>query len=129
MITMINERNGKKKTFKNYQKLCSYINSHQWKKIQDKPNHLIDDWFFACHSRHRVTALCEFWKMQSKPLRFDFLEVSYDKSDHPIILPMTPNLDVEKQRKDWCRKYCECHGYKLVDIQDDEGTLHVKRCD
>lgn len=126
MITMLNEKNGKKTAFKNYQSLLSYLDSYQRMKIHNNPNHLIDDWFFACHSRHRITALCEFWRMQRKPLRFDFFEVSYDKSKHPIILPMTPDLDIEKLRKGWCKKYCEFHGFKLVDIEGDNGILHVK---
>lgn len=126
MITMINERNGHQTTFKNYQKLYSHINSHQWTKRYNNPHRLIDDWFFACHSRHRVMALYEFCTLQSKPLKFDILEMSYDRSSHPVILPLTPALNVERLREDWCRRYCKSHGYKLVDVQNDEGILHVK---
>ena len=127
MITMINERNGHKEEFKNYQKLYNHINNHQWSIRYEKPHHLIDDWFFACHSRHRVMAFYEFCTMQSKPLKFDYLEMSYDKPNDPVILPITPNLDIEKLREDWCQRYCAFHGYQLVEVQDDGGMLHVKR--
>jgi hypothetical protein len=72
-------------------------------------------------------AFYEFCTMQSKPLKFDFLEMSYDSSNYPVILPITSALDVETLREDWCRRYCEYHGYKLVDVQNDDGILHVKR--
>ena len=127
MIMMINERNGRQTIFKNYQKLYSHINNHQWTKRYNKPHHIIDDWLFACHSRHRVMAFYEFCTMQSKPLKFDFLEMSYDSSNYPVILPITSALDVETLREDWCRKYCEYHGYKLVDVRNDDGILHVNR--
>lgn len=127
MITMINERNGQKTTFKNYQKLYNHINNYQWSRRYEKPHHLIDDWFFACHSRHRVMAFHEFCTMQSKPLKFDFLEMSYDKPNDPVILPITSKLDIEKLREDWCKRYCEYYGYKLVHVCDDGGMLHVTR--
>jgi hypothetical protein len=127
MITIINERNGHKEEFKNYQKLYNHINNHQWSRRYEQPHHLIDDWFFACHSRHRIMAFYEFCTMQSKPLKFDFLEMSYDKPNDPVILPITPNLDIEKLRKDWCQRYCAFHGYQLVEAQDDGGMLHIKR--
>ena len=127
MITMINERNGHKEEFKNYQRLYSHLNSHQSVRRCQTPNQLIDDWFFACHSRHRVMAFYKFCTMQSKPLKFDYLEMSYDKPNDPVILPITPNLDIEKLREDWCQRYCAFHGYKLVEVQDDGGMLHVRK--
>ncbi len=127
MITIINERNGHKTKFKNYQRLYSHLDSHQWTKRYNRPNHLIDDWFFACHSRHRVMAFYEFASMQSKPLRFDVLEMSYENSNQPVILPITPALDIETLREDWCRRYCESHVYKLVDVHNDDGILHVRK--
>ena len=127
MITMINERNGHKTMFKNYQKLYSHINSHKWTKRYNMSHHLIDDWFFACHSRHRVMAFYEFCSIQRKPLKFDILEMSHERSNQPVILPITSALDIETLREDWCRRYCESHGYKLIDVHNEDGILHVKR--
>jgi hypothetical protein len=135
MITMINERNGHKTRFKNYKRLYSHINSHQWVRRYNTPNHLIDDWFFASHSHRRVMAFYEFASAQKdaektsggKPQKFDVLEMSHDLSTKPIIMPITPDLDVESLLEDWCKRCCAFHGYKLVEVQDDGGILHVKR--
>ena len=129
---MINERNGHKTRFKNYQKLYSHINSHQQGKRFNTPNQLIDDWFFARHSHRRVMAFYEFASIQKrnsggKIPKLDVLEMSYDCSTNPVIMPITSCLDIESLIEDWCRRYCESNGYKLVEIQDDGGVLHVKR--
>jgi len=133
MITMINERNGHKTRFKNYEKLYSHINNHQWGRRYNKPNHLIDDWFFASHSYRRVMAFYEFIANQEMEnigmmnQKFDVLEVSHDCSMKPVIVPITADLDVKSLLEDWCKRHCEFYGYTLVEIQDDDGILHVKR--
>jgi hypothetical protein len=45
----------------------------------------------------------------------------------PIIFAITPDLDIESHLKDWCRIYCQSHGYKLVEVGEDDGMLHVKK--
>jgi hypothetical protein len=136
MITIINERKGYKEEFKNYQKLCNHIGRNQIGKRSNTPNHLIDDWFFACHSHRRVMAFYEFVSTQKinaakrsggKSPKFDILEMSYDRSIIPVIKLITPDLDVESLLADWCQRYCAFYGYKLVEVQDDGGMLHVKR--
>ena len=62
-----------------------------------------------------------------KMTKFDVLEISHDLSNKPTMVSITPNLNVELLLEDWCRRYCEFHGYKLIEIQDDDGILHVKR--
>jgi hypothetical protein len=136
MIVMINERNGHKTRFKNYRRLYSHIDSQQRTKIYHRPHQLIDDWLFACHSYRRVMAFHEFVSIQKKNARkttsgkfpkFDVLEMSYDRSTKPTMVSITSDLDVESLLEDWCRRYCGSHGYKLVEIQDDDGILHIKR--
>lgn len=133
MIVMINERNGRKTRFKNYEKLYSHLNSHQWTKRHYRPNRIINDWFFACHSYKRVIAFYEFVLMQrsnakgGKVPKLDVLEMSDDRFSKPVLIPITPDIDVESLRKDWCKRHCKFHGYELVEIQDNDGILHVKR--
>ena len=43
------------------------------------------------------------------------------------IIPITTDLDVESLLEDWCKRYCEFNGYELVEVQDNDGILHVKR--
>jgi hypothetical protein len=59
--------------------------------------------------------------------RFDILEVSYDKSVKPVMVPITPNTDIQSYLEDWCKKYCQSHGFKLVEVEEDDGILRVKK--
>jgi hypothetical protein len=133
---MINERNGHKTRFKNYQKLYSHLDSHQWTRRYNRPHQLIDDWFFGCHSYRRVMAFYEFVSVQKrnaekttggKMPKLDVLEMSHDRSKKPVIIPITPDIPIESFLEDWCRRWCGFHGYKLVEVQDDDGILHIKK--
>jgi hypothetical protein len=42
-------------------------------------------------------------------------------------MPITSDLDVESLLENLCKRYCESKGYKLVEVQEDDGILHVKR--
>jgi hypothetical protein len=136
MITMINERNGHKAMFKNYQKLFDHIDHNQRMKRYNKSHQPIDDWFLGRHSYRRVMAFYEFVSVQKinaertsgdQPPKFDVLEMSHDRSRKPVIIPITSDLDVEQLLEAWCQRYCDSNGYKLVEIQDDDGILHVKK--
>ncbi len=138
MITIINERNGHKTRFKNYQSLYSHMDSRQRAKRfnTNRPHQPIDDWFFDFHSYRRVMAFYEFVSVQKinaekitggKLSTFDLLEISHERSKKPIMVSITPDLDIESLLEGWCRRYCDSHGYKLVEVQDDGGILHVKR--
>lgn len=128
MIVMINERNGHKTKFKNYQKLYNHLKNNAG--IYHKPYRPIDDWFFACHSHRRVMAFYEFVnaiETTGKQAKFDVLEISYDHFSKPTLVPMTPDVDIESLLEGWCRRYCDSHWYKLFEIEDDFGILHVKK--
>lgn len=128
MITIINKRNGHKARFKNYQKLFNHIDHNQRAKRYNKSPRPIDDWFLARHSYRRVMAFYEFVKnSRGQSPKFDVLEMSHDRSRKPVIIPITPDLDVESLLEDWCKRYCEFNGYELVEVQDHGGILHVKR--
>lgn len=136
MITIINKRNGHKTRFRNYQKLFNHIDHNQRAKRYNKPHQPIDDWFLARHSYRRVMAFYDFIcaqkinaekKSSGQPLDLDVLEMSYGRSGKPIIIPITADLDVESLLEDWCKRYCESQEHELVEVQNDMGTLHVKR--
>ncbi len=134
MITIINERNGYKTRFKNYQSLYSHLYSRQRAKRfnTNRPHQPIDDWFFDFHSYRRVMAFYEFVSAQKRESggkipKLDVLEMSYEGSKSPVIISLTPALDIESLLEDWCRRFCEFYGYQLIEVQDDDGILHVKR--
>ena len=133
MITIINERNGHKTKFKNYKKLYSYIEYHQRSKRRNKP---ISDWVFARHSYHRAVSFYDFICRQKEKTRetpgwdnqkFEVLEISYDKSVRPTIIPITLNADIEPHLENWCKKYCQFHRFKLVEVEEDDDILRVKK--
>jgi len=136
MITLINQVNGHKINFKDYLALYNYIDNRQrTKKIIKSQQQLPDEWVFMHHSYRRLVAFYEFISRQrtkdeessGKNKRFDILEMSYNRSKNPILIPITASTDIEIYRKEWCQKYCRYHGFKLVEIQDDDGILHVKK--
>jgi hypothetical protein len=59
--------------------------------------------------------------------KFNVLEMSHDRSTKPVMVPITPDLNTESFLEDWCRRWCDSHGYKLVEVQDDDGILRVKK--
>jgi hypothetical protein len=128
MIVMINERNGHKTKFKSYKKLYDHIAHSQRCKRRNKP---IEGWVFSRHSYGRAMDFYNFVCTQKEKAkentRFDVLEMSYDKSVRPVMIPIMPNADIEPHLEDWCRKYCKSHGFKLIEVQDDDGILRVKK--
>lgn len=133
MIMLINERNGHKTKFKSYKKLYDHIAHGQRCKRRNKS---IDSWVFASHSYCRAMAFYDFVCTQKEKAkknsgwektRFDILEVSYNKSVKPVMVPITPNTDIQSYLEDWCKKYCQSHGFKLVEVEEDDGILRVKK--
>ena len=135
MITIINERNGNKTKFKSYKKLYNHI-EHNHRVKRNNYQQPIDDWFFDRHSYRRAMAFHDFVCAQKEEAKetpgwenskADVLEMSYDKFMQPVIIPITPDIDIESHLEDWCRKYCEFHGFKLVEVQENDGILRVKK--
>ena len=45
---------------------------------------------------------------------FDILEIVDGKN--PVLIPVTPDVDVEALQKQWCQNYCKAHGYALYEV-------------
>jgi hypothetical protein len=135
MITLINQVNGNKIKFMDYRALYNYIESRQRTKGIIKPQQLPDEWVFTYHSHRRLVAFYEFISKQrakdeensGKIKKFDALEMSYNRSKNPILIPITSGMDIEIYRKEWCQRYCKYHGFKLVEVQEDDGILRVEK--
>ena len=136
MITIINQVNGSKRRFRDYRALYDYIETRQGTKRSREPKLLPDEWVFTHHSWRRVAAFYEFVARHrekdgktpgNKNKRFDVLEISCNRSKHPVLLPITPDVDIEIYRKDWCQRYCLYHGFKLIEIIEDDGVLHIQK--
>jgi hypothetical protein len=138
MIVLINQANGLKIRFKDYTRLYDYIENRQRVKRSREAKPLPPEWVFTCHSWRRMVAFHEFVAQQkakdeknqatgSKGKKYNALEISYNRSKNPVLVPITPGMDIWPYLEDWCRRYCRYHGFKLVEIQEDDGVLHVKK--
>jgi hypothetical protein len=135
MIILVNQKNERKKKFKDYQDLYSHIDrSQQMKRMRD-PKKLPDEWVFTIHPYHRLAIYSEFFyrqkimdqKNQEQDKKFDVLEISCNQTKNPVFIHMTPDINIEVYRKDWCQRYCQYHGFELIEIQEKDGSLHVKK--
>jgi hypothetical protein len=138
MIVLINQTNGLKIRFKDYTRLYDYIENRQRVKRFREAKLLPPEWVFTCHSWRRMVAFHEFVARQkakdtenratgSRGKKYNALEISYNRSKNPVLVPITPGMDIWPYLEDWCRRYCQYHGFKLVEIQEEDGMLHVKK--
>jgi len=52
----------------------------------------------------------------------DLIEIHHGSPLNPIQIPVTPDLDIEHLKKEWCEAYCKAHGYSLLEtLNNNEG--------
>ena len=49
---------------------------------------------------------------------WDVLEVVSGNPDNPVFIPLAHNVDIEPLQQNWCKKYCDAHGYTLIEVDD-----------
>jgi len=135
MLILVNQKNERKKKFKDYQDLYGHIDrSQQMKRMRD-PKKLPDEWVFTIHPYSRLALFSAFVYRQmimdeqnpGQDKKLDVLEISCNQTKNPVFIHVTPDIDIEVYRKDWCQRYCQFHGFKLIEIQGKDGVLHVKK--
>src|SRR5690348_2530155 len=103
MITIIKKKTGKKTIFKNYQACYKHIRSVEGNKHSNFLPNPLDTWTFTRHSMRRVLAFHQYAcqqlkKNQQNPgqklLKLDTLEICFDRSQKPLLIPVTPDTDV-----------------------------------
>jgi hypothetical protein len=129
MITIIKKKTGRKTTFKNYQACHKHIRSVEGNKHANFFPHLLDSWVFTRHSMRRVLAFHQYAcqqikKNQQNPgqklLKLDALEICLDRSQKPLLIPITPDMDVQALFQDWCRIYFQSRGYEFLDVLEED---------
>ena len=64
MLILVNQKNERKRKFKDYQDLYSHIDrSQQMKRMRD-PKKIPDEWVFTIHPYHRLAIYSEFFYRQ-----------------------------------------------------------------
>jgi len=46
----------------------------------------------------------------------DILEIIKGNSRKAVFIPITPDIDVDALRQEWCKAYCKSHNYSLFDV-------------
>ena len=129
MITIIKKKTGKKTTFKNYQACARHIRISEGNKHRNDSQTALDSWIFTRHSPRRILAfsqyVCHLQKKSKqnpgqKLFKLDVLEICLDRSQKPLLIPVTADVDPQDLLKDWCRLYFQSHGYEFLEAPGEE---------
>jgi hypothetical protein len=129
MLTLTNRRNNKQTVFKNYEKLYGHIACFE--RIRQQPNSpkSLKRWAFSCHSFARILAFYQYvshrlpeGKAALKAVRrdCDVLEICCGDALAPRLIPVTPDVSIADLKAEWCRLFCQAHGYDLTETVDKE---------
>jgi hypothetical protein len=116
MLQFLNRRTQKIILFKNYDKLYKHINHCEKEKQASNAPEALKGWRFTSYSYQRTLAFYTYIASKKKIERqgFDVLEISQGNLQKPLLIPITPDIDVISLKEEWCLKYCETHGYLLM---------------
>ena len=129
MITITKKKTGKKTTFKNIQTCYKHIRATENNKHANYLITPLDTWTFTRHSMRRILAFHQYAcqqlkKNQQNPgqklLKLDTLEICLDRSQKPLLIPITPDMDLSALLQDWCRVYFQSRGYEFLDGLEED---------
>ena len=87
-----------------------------------------DAWIFTRHSWRRILAFHQYVCQQTKKhqqnpnqglLKLDVLEICLGCSQTPLLIPITPDIDLQDFLENWCRLYFQSRGYAFFDAPGD----------
>lgn len=114
--------------FKDYEAFFTYINALENSKLTESRSCFPGEiWSFVLFTNKRLSYIYHktlersFSKIGKEAFEqeLDLIEIS--KGDHksPLQIPVTPDVDVQKLKENWCQEYCDAHNYTLVEYQDN----------
>ena len=120
MIEIFNSKAEKLGAFKNYRQLFWSINKiERLKLLKGKYQYGQSNWCFLYRPYEKLSMV--YHHMISKPPTpiekqahekqlaiIDIYQGSYDSYTQILV---TPELDIDRLRKNWCRAYCKAQGY------------------
>lgn len=124
MIGIFNPPANEMKMFETVEQLFKYIITIENEKMLEDHEHFgKTEWSFGIVSAQHVRelyhntkkedlteALCEAYE-QELPL----LEISHGDFRNLACFPLTPDIDLEALKMDWCRSYCKAHQFYLAE--------------
>lgn len=119
MIEIFNEVKGSLETFKNYDDLFKYIKAIERQKLIEQGQ---EGWIFTIYSNESLERF--YWnaikaieilltekEQDAYENGLDLLEMSKGYEDSTTQIILTPDIDIEVLKEDWCKDYCLSHGY------------------
>lgn len=118
--------------FDNYDALFKHINSIENSKLMEcSSRSLADIWSFALYTNKRLSYI--YYKTLEKSFskvgkeafeqELDLIEIHKGNFESPIQIPVTPDVNVQELKENWCQEYCDFHNYLLVDYKNNFETL------
>lgn len=113
--------------FKNYRELYRYITSQENAKLLKGPSGFEQSWWsFLFLSPARIAELIHTLRkeydekilMEAQQQQLAIVEICEGNYKDIRQILVTPNINVEALREDWCVDYCDAHGMTV--IKDDE---------
>jgi len=121
MIEILNVHTRKKEYFLSYGDLVKHIEIIEEDNFLGKGKEI---WSLSFYS-HRTLELF-YWQMvrainvllteeqqRAYEKKLSLLEICKGHRDEAVQIILTPDVDVEEIKKDWCKDYCLSHGYLL----------------
>ena len=130
MIEILNVHTRKKEYFISYDELIKHI------EVIEKDNFVVEGkeiWSLSFYS-HKTLELF-FWQtvraidvlltekqQKAYEKKLSLLEVCKGHKDEAVQIILTPDVNVDKIKKNWCKDYCLSHGYVLK--EKEPKTYH-----
>jgi hypothetical protein len=136
MLLLLNERKNNLHVFYQYRGLCNFIEALEKDRIAKKDTRKTQSWIFARHSHRR---LMTYQSLYSNPMVYpirtanrnenswDILEIVSGNPDNPAFIPLAHNVDIEPLQQNWCKKYCDVHGYTLIKVANIQEFKKLAR--
>lgn len=122
MIEVFNTSNEKLGEFKDYQQLFWSINKiERLKLLKGDYQYGQSNWCFL-HRPYEKLAMVYHHMIEKSPTeiekeayerKLEMIEIYQGNYKSPIQLLVTPEVNVDRLRKKWCRSYCKANGYVI----------------
>jgi hypothetical protein len=114
--------------FKDYDALFKHINAIENTKFSEGTAcYLGDVWGFALYTNKRLSYIYHktlersFSKIGKEAFEqeLDLIEIYKGDFKNPVQIPVTPDVNVQELKENWCHEYCDTHNYLLVDYRNN----------
>jgi hypothetical protein len=115
--------------FEDFDELFHHINTIETSKLTESSS-CGDIWSFSLFTNKRLSYI--FYKTLEQSFSkigkeafdqgLDLIEISKGDYENPLQIPVTPDVNIEDLKKNWCYEYCDAHGYVIIDYSNNFGN-------